>query len=397
MEKQKNTSVVGSKKELVLKEFQHDLQMRDDFLNCHQTISYRISEIFDNYLNIAENLIEIQDRNLLSITDYTSILDYASDQFELSSTTTSNIINIYKRFTDENGRIKTEYKDYQFSKLVEMISLPEEQLQLIEPNMTVKEIRLVKKAANLEDLIPDMISNDSLYGLYLKTIKEYDWFKNVEHPEQLSIETKVTDSDGNYRLFTTTILLKSKQPKYSYKMELSLKKDSINLNHSWHYDDIKSLDHLNQILDGIHASMLDILNSKSSTKKEDDTSNQDITLIDPTIYDFSLSYDLPVFTYLLEKYLGKLYKHKIHDMYLFYDHQVIKKNDPYVFKIERKTISEIFIYDHNDKLIFSTLDIVPLIEKAFKPYQLINEACIPGQISIDDLQEETSEVKQNDN
>lgn len=392
MEKEKSTSVVGSKKELVLKEFQHDLKMRDDLLNCHHRISYRISDIFNNYLQIASELIEIQDGNLLSITEYTSILDYAADQFELSSTTTSNIINIYKRFTDENGRIKTEYKNYQFSKLVEMISLPEEQLQLIEPNMTVKEIRLVKKAANLEDLIPDMISNDSLYGLYLKTIKEYDWFKDVEHPEQLSIESKVTDSDGNYRLFTTTILLKSKQPKYVYKMELSLKKDSINLNHSWHYDDITSLDHLNRILDGIHASMLDTLNSKSSIQKEDDKSTQDITLNDPTIYNFSLSYDLPVFSHLLENYLGKLYKLKQGDMILFYDHQVIKKNDPYVFKVVRNNDSDINIYDHNDKLIFSSLDIVPLIQKAFKPYQYTDGSIITGQMSIDDLQEETSEV-----
>jgi len=375
-------SDVGNKKELVLKEFQKDLAMKERFESFHNQISHGIKDIFQTYLDIGSTLIRIQEENLLSITEYSSILEYASDQFDLSNTTTSNIMNISKRFADENHRLKPEYRDFQFSKLVEMISIPEKELKLIEPHMTVKEIRLIKKATTLDERIPDMISDDSLYGMYLKTIKEYDWFSLIESPDKLTITSKVVESNDYSALHTHNITIKFTEPKLSYKIELILRKQGITLSYDWHWRTIESLDQLNDYLIEAKKEIQQKVNNKlEKTSSDDDTGKGTITLsaLDDRLY---LGYQYPFISKLLTPYLNSYYKQQIGNEFYFYLNQTIKRNDPYIYKLSLED-NEFIIYDFNDVIVFSSKEFEPLIKKAFQPF--IKNDVIDGQMTIDDL------------
>ena len=110
----------------------------------------------DAMVLIGKTLTEIRDRRLYrscSIISgdmevgYYRFDDFCKNVLHISRTQAQNAINLYEKFTvaGECVIIKEEYKDYRLSQLIEMASIPEEERGRITSDMTVKEIREIKK------------------------------------------------------------------------------------------------------------------------------------------------------------------------------------------------------------------------------------------------------------
>lgn len=88
---------------------------------------------------------------------YSSIHEYASEQLGFKKSSTYNFINVCKTFSSNfsnNGIgcslpfsmiMKDTYAEFNYSQLVEMLSMNDKQRSLVTPDMTVKQIRDVKK------------------------------------------------------------------------------------------------------------------------------------------------------------------------------------------------------------------------------------------------------------
>lgn len=117
----------------------------DHFVSNTVMIRNSIGQIVENYMYIGEQLKFIKDNKIFKLGDYKSFIDYCKIEFNLGKNQAYNFINVYERFSDE------KYKQYNFSLLVEMLSLPESKIKEVTPDTTVKELREIKNKEKKEE------------------------------------------------------------------------------------------------------------------------------------------------------------------------------------------------------------------------------------------------------
>ena len=119
-------------------------------LNLEDTESF----IKSNLVSAAQNVIAIgyylkyiRDRQLYREAGYESICDYASNRFGLSKSTTSRYISRNDKFSKGGNSpvLDSRYQDFGKAQLQEMLSLNSEQLEQVTPDMTVAQIREMRK------------------------------------------------------------------------------------------------------------------------------------------------------------------------------------------------------------------------------------------------------------
>ncbi len=94
----------------------------------------------------------IRDDELYLEAGYASIWDYAKDKYGFSKSNASRYMDRNDKFSvDGNSPILAEeYREYSKSQLQEMLSLDDVQLERVTPDMTVKQIRELRKPAPKE-------------------------------------------------------------------------------------------------------------------------------------------------------------------------------------------------------------------------------------------------------
>ena len=90
---------------------------------------------------VARRLLKIKREELFTVcTDTFS--DFCTNYFGINKATGSKLTTLAERFlVDENGNEDNSYNDFSISQLMEMRNATTEQLTLINPTMTVKDIR----------------------------------------------------------------------------------------------------------------------------------------------------------------------------------------------------------------------------------------------------------------
>lgn len=168
-----------------------------------------LDDTIENYLKIGY-LLCCLDENLLKKMGYENIYEFSKENFDLGVTSTKNFINVYRRFaitdSDENAEsaifhvnrieLKEEYNDYSLSQLVELLPVADSDLDKYNPDMTTKEIRLLKKQSQLTDY------EQNFYALVEKRFKEI--WSLVKLDDDITTvfneETKlIFDNSGVYR------------------------------------------------------------------------------------------------------------------------------------------------------------------------------------------------------
>lgn len=111
---------------------------------------------------IAANLYIIHRKKLYEIDDFKNIYDYAKERFDISRGTVSDSIGVFERFGNKEAyKIEGKYAEYNFSTLMRMKKLSDEEIEKcgISPTMSRKEviacIEKLKDEKAKENALPD--------------------------------------------------------------------------------------------------------------------------------------------------------------------------------------------------------------------------------------------------
>ena len=120
-------------------EWYENLRLEDaeKFLRAHLNSAAR------NVIAVGYYLKNIRDNQLYLEAGYENIWDYAQEQYGFSRSTASRYMSRNDRFSKGGNSpvLDEKYRDFNKSQLQEMLSLDEEQLEQVTPDMTVKQIR----------------------------------------------------------------------------------------------------------------------------------------------------------------------------------------------------------------------------------------------------------------
>lgn len=213
-----------------------------------------------------------------------NIYEYAEQEFKLSKSTTINLIGIVERFGNLKSSLKKEYEPYVYSQLCEMLPLTSEQLELVTPDMSKREIRALRKVGLKEVAEIDQPAGQNLeteekvadpLGYYLKNdnqrldfIRNYTrWRLWLQVPE-LNLKFYRCDlNNGDYLLVTECPRFKVKSTYYGDEYYCGLNDKFVSHNYNFFKCIVKKGTSPNSYgYDHIGIGDTDFLNYMKSTK-----------------------------------------------------------------------------------------------------------------------------------
>lgn len=101
----------------------------------------------ESFVRIGYKLRRIEKEELYKQDGYKSIADFAREEYGLNATTVSRFMAINRKYSvgGYSERLQPEFSDFGSSKLSEMLSLPDADLCMIQPEATRESIRELKQ------------------------------------------------------------------------------------------------------------------------------------------------------------------------------------------------------------------------------------------------------------
>ncbi len=111
-------------------------------------VTNKVKTAIDNagreFIYIGFLLDEANNFEYFKENGYETIYDYCEDNFGFKKSSTNNFIRVYRAF-GEAMYLKEPYRKFSYSQLTEMCSMSNNQLINCRPEMTVRELRAIKK------------------------------------------------------------------------------------------------------------------------------------------------------------------------------------------------------------------------------------------------------------
>ena len=127
--------------------------MVDTYTTYKEKLDAAMLSTADSMVRVGYLLMQARDTDILRESGYSGIGEFAQKEYGLSPDQTSRFIGIAERFGDGEGRLKDEWQQYGYTKLSEMLTLPEEVAKAIPPEITRDEIREIKSEIKAEQEI----------------------------------------------------------------------------------------------------------------------------------------------------------------------------------------------------------------------------------------------------
>lgn len=175
----------------------HDLKKLKDLLKQNN----------DNYIYLGLLLREAKNFYMnIPNTVYKDIYEFAKTELDLCKTTVKYLTGVNQRFA--NGmNLKPKYENFKYSQLREMLSLSDIQLELVNPEMTVEEIKALKKVKNVDEdvVLKNLINTDNIEyetvqfrnnqdrESFLRKYAEWEKFQNIPELTLAFYRAKLTD------------------------------------------------------------------------------------------------------------------------------------------------------------------------------------------------------------
>lgn len=178
-EKQKSdvglTPELSIKDQIVqFKQLNDQIDLKRNFELSTDRIHSYLNNVMANYLKIGHELNQVERNKLYTANEYTSVIEYAEKEFQLSTTTIRNSMAISHKFCDSYGQLTDKYKDFSYSQLVELLSVDQLELDNFKPSMTVKAIRS-EKLINAIDKSLSTIYQKGIVKTYIDIIVTFDF------------------------------------------------------------------------------------------------------------------------------------------------------------------------------------------------------------------------------
>ncbi len=174
----------------------------DDWANMKEQLKKDLIGVQESFVRIGYTLRQIEGQQLYEKDGYASIVDFAKAEYGLGASTVSRFIAINKKYSiDGNSdRLRPEFAQLGSSKLAEMLTLPDNDLEMIEPQATRGNIRELKQfnkqepAAGVADDLRKLI--EKFYEDNRKVLNGV--FEKMEHdPENIKPLIELVNPGGN--------------------------------------------------------------------------------------------------------------------------------------------------------------------------------------------------------
>lgn len=197
-----------------------------------------------SFIKIGWYLKHIEEKQMHLENGYSTIYDLAFDKFNITETTATRFIRLCENFSVGNNspELDDKYEDFNVSQLFEMLPMQKEERELIGPDMTVKEIREVKKSlkeknatshekesSNQEDVIPGQTSIQDFPQYLPEQSKKEFKFHATSHEEKSLQATESDNTDQEGALKENQIIDGSFRELKSNKMEESERLKTANI------------------------------------------------------------------------------------------------------------------------------------------------------------------------
>lgn len=139
----------------------------DDWLAMKESLKRDLIGVQESFVRIGYTLRKIEEQKLYKNDGYETVTEFAKAEYGLSASTISRFMSINRKFSIDgySDRLRPEYAQMGSSKLSEMLSLPDADLEMVRPEMPKADIRELKHF-NKEEPMPE--AADSLEKLVWK-------------------------------------------------------------------------------------------------------------------------------------------------------------------------------------------------------------------------------------
>lgn len=139
----------------------------DDWLAMKESLKRDLIGVQESFVRIGYTLRKIEEQKLYKNDGYETVTEFAKAEYGLSASTISRFMSINRKFSIDgySDRLRPEYAQMGSSKLSEMLSLPDADLEMVRPEMPKADIRELKHF-NKEEPVPE--TADSLEKLVWK-------------------------------------------------------------------------------------------------------------------------------------------------------------------------------------------------------------------------------------
>lgn len=119
----------------------------DDWVNMKESLRKDLIGVQESFVRIGYTLRRMEDQRLYERDGYKNITEFAKAEYGLSASTVSRFKDINRRYSIDgySDQLRPEYAQYGSSKLSEMLSLPEQDMEMVTPETTRESIRELKR------------------------------------------------------------------------------------------------------------------------------------------------------------------------------------------------------------------------------------------------------------
>ena len=123
-----------------------------DYQQSVRIIGEELQKTKQSFIKIGWHLKYIKDRGLYGKDGYSNIYEFAQGKFHISQPTATRFMNLCTEFSAGEGsaELDKKYEKFTVSQLIEMLSLGSGQKEKVTPDMTVRQIREIKKEMKKE-------------------------------------------------------------------------------------------------------------------------------------------------------------------------------------------------------------------------------------------------------
>lgn len=156
----------------------------DQWQQWKEDIRNKLQETAENFVYIGYRLKQIRDSGMLD--GAADIFEFAQREYGLGKSTTSRFIAINEKYSEGGNslELREEFRRFSSSKLSEMLTLPDNECQLITEKTTIKEIRELKNFSKKE-VDEETIEQETLARTPLQKCI-IDFFKDSEKADVLN-------------------------------------------------------------------------------------------------------------------------------------------------------------------------------------------------------------------
>lgn len=136
----------------------NELEHIEDFRTFKAELDRQLAESAEGFVRIGYLLKKARDTDILKESGYSNVIEFAKAEYHIDKTTVSRFININDRFSEGGNSqyLKEQYRGFGYSKLAEMLQLPDAIIEELTPEFSKAEIADIKHEYDEEKKISDL-------------------------------------------------------------------------------------------------------------------------------------------------------------------------------------------------------------------------------------------------